>query len=91
MYKVSLDTIEIENCHVVTPTGKAIRCYTLLKDDLGATIAKKQLLFCLKTHKPCRRLFFLSHTPRTKLTLFGPGGGGGGGRFDSQQIKTVVT
>ena len=27
------------------------------------------------------------------LTLFGPGGGGGGGggRFDSQQIKTVVT
>ena len=28
---------------------------------------------------------------RMNLTLFGPGGGGGEGRFDPQQIKTVVT
>ena len=49
MYKVSLDAIKIKNCHVVTLTGEAIRCYTLPKGDLGATTAKRQLL-CVSRH-----------------------------------------
>ena len=34
-----------KNCHIVTLKGEAIRCYTLPKGDLGATTAKRQLLY----------------------------------------------
>ena len=33
------------NCRVVTLTGEAIRSYTLPKSDLGATTAKRQVLY----------------------------------------------
>ena len=62
MYKVSLDTVETKNCHVVTLTGEAIRCYTLPKGDLGATTAKRQLLYVSRHINPAAGCSFKSYT-----------------------------
>ena len=45
------NTLKIKNCHVITLTGKTIRCCTLPKGDLEATA-----LLGLKAYKPCRQL-----------------------------------
>ena len=65
MYKVSQDTlkIKIKHCYVVTLTGEAIRCHTLPKGDLGATTAKRQLLY-VSRRKTQSQVVVLSHTPR---------------------------
>ena len=62
MYKVSLDTIKIKNCQVVTLTGEAIRCYTLPKGDVGATTAKRQLLYVSRHINPVAGCSFKSYT-----------------------------
>ena len=69
MYKVSLDTIKIKNCQVVTLTGEAIRCYTLPKGDLGATTAKRQLLYVSRHINPVASCSFKSYTYHVECLL----------------------
>ena len=49
---------------VVTLTGEAIRCYTLPKGDLGATTAKRQLLYVSRHINPVAGCSFRLGVPK---------------------------